>query len=261
MSEIIECPIDLDQCSCGCNCQAFFYDGREITVEPLVIDGNQYTFSYTITNPSPSLSFILFCIQCPVSTIEISSTNTQIQVIGNPNGIQIPFTVCATTPCPPNTYSVEYTSDECCIFQGIKIEVHPDDTINEIRFNLIFTLPDDISFSFQSGVLKLKAGEEESIAYNMCMPGCLDRCQTYKTTCELWKIEKNIIESKTNTFIHFSQLLFPESLDISTLSASELQKRILELSKLEKSTAYLNCEVAKVLSNLNNLQNEECCCI
>lgn len=263
MSETILCPIDLSNCSCGCNCQAFFSDMRKIIVNSLFIDVNQYTFDYTISNPSPALSHIIFCVQCPVSTIEISSANTQIQVIGYFNGTPVPFTVCASTPCPPNTYSVEYNFGEdsdCCHFQGIKINVEPADDITEIQFKLIFTLPDELSFSFTPGVLKIKAGVEESVAYNLCVPGCLDKCETNKTTCELWNIEKQIVLSKTKVFIHFSQLLFPDSLDLELLTIEELENKIRQLSKLENTTAKLNCEVAKVLLNLNNLKNNECCC-
>ena len=47
MAEIINCSNDTE-CNCLCNCEAFLAENRTITVEPLVIDGNQYTFNYII---------------------------------------------------------------------------------------------------------------------------------------------------------------------------------------------------------------------
>ncbi|MFA9398975.1 MAG: hypothetical protein ACERKV_12035 [Clostridiaceae bacterium] len=260
MSEIINCPSIEGECSCGCNCQAYLANGRHITVDSLEILADQYTFSYTITNEEPSVSFIIFCIQCATSKFMADDTNTSVEVIGNPNTTADVLTQCYTPGCEStgdNRYYVEFASEEenmCCRFQGIKINLNLADTIDEIKINISFTLPDDVVFSFQSGNLKLKSGVEIDTVNNLCVPGCLDNCEQYKTTCKMWKLESKILEDKKDVFVHFSQMLIPDDLDLSTLTIAQLESKVRSINQLEKCTAELNCDISKVLKVLNELK-------
>lgn len=258
----IPCSSD-NSCNCVCNCQAVLTDGRVITVGDLDIVGNDYTFKYTITNQDPALSFIVFCIQCPKSVIEISSSNTSIVVTGNPNGSSVPFTECFTSGCESggdNLYFVDFdlTNEPCCRYQGFKIDINPGDTITEIEFEITFTLPEDLSFGFNAGNLKLKIGQVIEIVNHLCMPGCDDACNLQVNICELWKKEKDILESNKDVFIHFAQLLLPPELPLGSISVQELESKIRAIAKLEKSAANLICNIAKVLEKLNELKIDEC---
>ena len=263
MAQTILCSTDSEHCSCGCNCKAYFSNDRMITAESITIDGAQYAFSYIITDPSPALNSIIFCIQCPSSTFAVSSGNTAIQVIGNPNVTPVYYTLCTTPPCPVNSYAVEYElgeESECCSNQGIMIGVNSGPGISEIRFILTFTLPAGVVFSYQSGTLRISNGPEVGIVNYICMPGCANQCKACKNICEMWAEEEKILISKKDVFIHYSQTLFPDSLDLSTLTLNELESRVRQLQKLENSTAKLNCNIAKVLAELNkNICNNTCC--
>lgn len=262
MSETISCSSG-DICNCVCNCHAFLTNSRLITVGDLVIVGNDYTFNYTITNQDPALGFVIFCIQCPTSIIEISSANNSIEITGNPNGIPVTFTECFVSGCQSattNSFYVEYdlSNESCCRYQGIKIEINPDITIDEILFELTFTLPDGVVFGFNAGNLKLETSQVIEIVNDLCMPGCIDTCNMQINICELWKKEKNILESNEKVFIHFTQLLLPPDLDLSTITVQELESKIRSIVKLEKSAANLICDIAKVLEELNLLDPNGC---
>ncbi|MDD2401518.1 MAG: hypothetical protein PHI90_03370 [Clostridia bacterium] len=259
MAETIECPFNPDLCNCSCNCQAYLAGGRLLTVGSLVIDGSQYTYTYTITNEDPAVSFIIFCIQCPVSSFTASASNTTVEILGNPDTAPAVFLECTPPGCESsatNRFSVEFDfvrESKCCPFQGIKININPADTIDVMRITLIFTLPDDVVFSFKPGPLQIKAGQNEDIVNNLCLPGCLDTCDLQQIICEIWQIENKIITSKKDVFIHFAQLLLPPGLDLSTLTADELESRIRTVTCMEKSIGCLDCNIAKVLAALNNL--------
>lgn len=267
MAETISCPSSNDPCSCGCNCQAFLAGGRSITVGDLVIDGNQYTFSYTISNQDPEVSFVIFCIQCPTNTFEASSANTTITVVGNPGAVS--FTQCSPPGCEssgPNRFSVEFDfgdEEECCFYQGIKININPGDTITEFTINLRFTLPEGVAFTFTPGPLKLKAGQNIDIVNCLCLPGCIEGCDLHQIVCEMWKIENKLLESKKDVFSHLGQLILPQSLNLNTITTEELENKIRNLNTLEKSIARLDCCTAKVLKALKNLKIcDDCdCCI
>jgi hypothetical protein len=252
MADLIPCEIT-EECNCQCNCQAYFPDNRLFTVESLEIDGYDYAFSYLITNPDPALNYIIFCIQCPTTTFEVSSSNTIIEVIGNPYGshVTVPFTV-------------EYDASEeetCCFYQGVKINVTPPTGVTEMQFIITFTVPEGVVLSFQPGSLKIKNGEEYGVANYVCMPGCENECDREENTCLIWLREKDIIVSKKDIFIHYSQNLFPIDFDFSTISLSAFEQKIRLLQKIEKSIAKLNCDVAKVLEALNNNEEKDNCCI
>ncbi len=252
-----------DTCNCVCNCQGYLTLGRTVTVGDLVTDVNDYTFTYTITNQDPAVSFVVFCVQCPVTTIEISSSNTSIVITGNPNDTPVVFTECFTSGCESsadNLFYVEYqpANELCCRFQGFKIDLNPADTITEIQFEITFTLPDGIVFEFTPGNMKIKTGQVIGIISDICMPGCLDCCNMQVNICELWLKEKDILQSNEEVFIHFAQLILPESLDLSTITVQELENKIRSIAKLEKSAANLICNVAKVLERLNELKVDTC---
>ncbi|SFR63833.1 hypothetical protein [Anaeromicropila populeti] len=264
MAETILCSNENEVCNCSCNCHAFLSNSRKITAGPLVIDGSQYDFQYTITNQDPAISNVVFCIQCQVSTIQISSSNTSVEIIGNPATTPVPFTECFSSGCQsasPNRFYVEYDfgeEDSCCFYQGLKVEVNPADTITELEFHLIFTLPEDVTFGFQPGTLRLKDGQNIEIVNDLCMPGCTGNCSMKSNVCQMWILEKNILESDKSNFVHFGQLIFPDALDLNTLTIEELEKRIRTIAKLEKCSANLICNIACVLNKLNKLDSDSC---
>lgn len=261
MAKTILCGSD-EICNCVCNCEAYLSQNRAVTVGALKIDENEYTFKYTITNPDPAVSYVIFCVECPISKINISDENTTFLITGNPIDTPVVFTQCFTPGCEsgtPNSFYVEYDikNEPCCRYQGLKIDINPDDTITEIEFEITFTLPEGLSFSFSSGNLKLKAGQTINIVNNLCMPGC-SGCSIQNNICQMWLMEKNILESNEKVFIHFSQLLLPPELDLSTITVQELENIIRSLAKLKKSAANLICNVAKVLEKLNDLKSDTC---
>lgn len=257
MADPIPCTTE-NTCSCVCNCEAFLTDGRVVTVGDLEIDGNDFTFNYTITNQDPALSFVVFCVECPASVIEISSTNTSVTVTGNPNDTPVPFTECFTPGCESsadNLFFVDFdlTNEPCCRYQGLKIDINPGGTITEIAFAITFTLTEGVSFGFNAGTLKLKIGQIIEIVNNLCMPGCDNTCNVKENICELWKKEKDILESNKDVFIHFAQLILPPDLDLGSITVQELETKIRAIAKLEKSAANLICNIAKVLEKLNEI--------
>lgn len=261
MAETVLCGSDA-LCNCACNCHAYLAENRSITVGDLEIDGNNYTFKYTITNESPSLSFVVFCVQCPTSEILISASNTAFVVTGNPNGTPVVFTQCFTPGCEselPNRFYVDYeiSNELCCRYQGFKIDINPAETITEIEFAITFTLPEELSFGFSSGNLKLKTGQIISIVNDLCMPGCTGCCMQ-NNICEMWMEEKDILESNEKVFTHLTNLLLPPELDLSTITVNKLESIIRSVAKLEKSSANLICNVAKVLEQLNELKSNAC---
>lgn len=263
MIELISCNIT-DECNCKCNCRAYFPNNRLLTVESLKIDDNNYEFSYLLTNPAPSLSNIIFCIQCPTTMLEITDSNTLVSVIGNPNEDPVLYSPCALEPCPDNSFNVEYNFGEessCCFYQGIKINLTSADDIEEIRFIITFDVPDGVVLNFQPGTLKIKSGVKFGVVNHVCIPGCVDDCDRNKSICKIWLKEKDIIVSKKDVFIYYSQSLFPIDLDLTTLTLSELENNIRLLEKLEKSIAKLNCNVAKVLEELNKNEGSDDCCV
>ena len=69
----------------------------------------------------------------------------------------------------------------------------------------------------------------------------------------------NLIKnSNKNVFIHFTQLVLAPSLDLNTITVDELEKKARAISKLEKSTANMTCNIAKVLEKLNDLKVNNC---
>jgi len=262
MAETVLCSND-DVCNCTCNCQAFLTNNRKITVEPMEVDGNNYTFRYTITNQYPAISFVVFCVECPRSTIEISSTNTSIVIIGDPNDSPEMFTECFISGCESealNRFYVEYdlSNEPCCRYQGIKIDINPVETLTEISFALTFTLPEDLTFGFTSGNLKIKTAQVLEIVNDLCMPGCIGSCNMDTNTCNLWKLEKNILESNKDIFIKFSQLILPPTLDLNSITVTELENKIRSISKLQNTSANLICNVAKALETLSDLKTNGC---
>ena len=202
-------------------------------------------------------------MECPVSKIEINNTNTSFVVTGNPSGTPVVFTECFTPGCESgalNRFYVEYdvSNELCCKYQGIKIDLNPADTINEISFQITFTLPEGLSFGFNSGNLKIKSGQIIEFVYDLCMPGCNDSCNMQFNICNMWKIERDILSSNKDVFIHFTQLLLPDSLDLNTITVQELENIVRSIAKLEKSADCLACNLAKVLETLNELENNKC---
>lgn len=249
-----------NDCNCNCNLHAYFPNGRIFTAESFNAIDNNYTFNYMITNPKPSLNNILFSIQCPTNIFTASSLNTSIAVIGNPNVSPIIYTPCTTVPCPTNSYKISFEFEEknCCFSQAIKIELNSSDIINEIRFIITFTVPSNIYLCYESGILKIQAGQEIGIASYLCMPGCKTKCNEKKSICEIWNMEKEILIAKKDDFIHYSQNLFPDSLSLNALTFDELEIRVRQFEKLEKSIGKLNCNIAKVLKELNKNYDNFC---
>lgn len=249
MVEIISCP-EAEPCSCLCNCIGVMGSGHTVTVGDLVIDENQYTFSYTFTNEMPTISHVIFCICCPESKIILSSSNTSVVVTG--------FTETGTDTVP---FSVEFDfGDEemCCPCQGIKVNVAPGEDIVTFRIDLIFTLPEGLAFCFHCGNMRVKAGQLFNVINHLCLPGCLcDECSYCETICEIWRNELFLIQEKEETFIHMGQLLLPDGIDLSDLTASEIDDKIRLIANLECSIANLNCDIAKVLAALRKM--EPCC--
>ena len=261
MGETILCS-NGDDCNCTCNCQAFLTNNRTVIADQLDVDGNQYTFSYTILNTDSSFDYIVFCIECSRSQIEISSVNTSISIIGNAS---VDFEECFTPGCEtgiPNSFYVEFggNNEFDCRHQGIKININQEDTITKLSVVISFDLSDsdDLNFAFSPGLLQLKSDQVTEIINNFCIPGCLN-CNMNTNTCNLWKIEKNILKSNKDSFIHFSQLLFPLHLGLEGLTITELENKIRTFTKLEKSSANLLCDIAKSLERLNDLHSEKCC--
>lgn len=262
MADTIVCPIGDNSCNCNCNCQGFLTNNRKVTVNSLIIDGNLYTFSYTITNKSPEISNIIFCIDCPEDKFAVSSSNTTINITGNPAGIPESFTECFTPGCESsteNSFYVDYDFEDknCCRYQGIKIDINPGAPIIEIEIELNFTVPDGVVLDFCSGNLKVKSGSSTDIMNNLCIPGCCE-CIIQNNVCEMWQKEKNILESNKDVFTHFSQLILPEGLDLNTITVDELEKRVRNIAKIEKSSANIICNTAKVLEKLNKLDSKSC---
>ena len=260
MAETILCNNE-EICNCVCNCQAYLSQNESITVDELYVVENEYTFKYTISNIL-DLSYVIFCVECQTSRINISNDNTSVVITGNPDTSPVTLTRCMVAGCEsagPNRYYVGFniSNEPCCRYQGIKIDINPAETITVLDFQITFTLPEDMSFGFTAGNMKLKTGQTIEIINNLCMPGCPDCCMQ-TNVCQMWIQEKTILESNEKVFKHFAHLLLPPGLDLSTVSVNELETIIRSIAKLEKSAANLTCNVAKALEKLNDLKIN-CC--